>query len=110
MHLCPRQYEFCRRLGAFAMHISMALLLMFLSPPLRGVGPMALMLGHEWQHIYLYIHEKTIRQQIRMPHRPCHFDRKVLFLFNRLQLADRRCAITAGSFMQIIATFIDRSS
>jgi hypothetical protein len=29
------------------------LLLMFLSPPLRGVGPMALMLGHEWQHIYM---------------------------------------------------------
>jgi hypothetical protein len=28
------------------------LLLMFLSPPLRGEGPMALMLGHEWQHIY----------------------------------------------------------
>jgi hypothetical protein len=42
----------CRRLGAFAMHISMVLLLMFLSPPLRGAGPMALMLGHEWQHIY----------------------------------------------------------
>jgi hypothetical protein len=38
--------------GAFAMHISMVLLsLMFLSPPLRGAGPMALMLGHEWQHI-----------------------------------------------------------
>jgi hypothetical protein len=41
----------CRRLGAFAMHTSMVLLLMFLSPPLRGAGPMALMLGHEWQHI-----------------------------------------------------------
>ena len=39
---------FCRRLGAFAMHISMVLLLlMILSPPLRGAGPMALMLGHE---------------------------------------------------------------
>jgi hypothetical protein len=37
---------FCRRLGAFAMHISMVLLLMFSSPPLRGAGPMALMLGH----------------------------------------------------------------
>jgi hypothetical protein len=35
------------------MHISMVLLLMFLSPPLRGAGPMALMLGHEWQHIYI---------------------------------------------------------
>jgi hypothetical protein len=32
--------------------MSMVLLLMFLSPPLRGAGPMALMLGHEWQHIY----------------------------------------------------------
>jgi len=28
------------------------LLLMFLTPPLRGAGPMALMLEHEWQHIY----------------------------------------------------------
>jgi hypothetical protein len=53
--MCPRQLLcFCRRLGAFAMHISMVLLLMFLSPPLRGAGPMALMLGHEWQHIYIY--------------------------------------------------------
>jgi hypothetical protein len=32
----------------------MVLLLMFLSPPLRGVGLMALMLGHEWQHLYIY--------------------------------------------------------
>jgi hypothetical protein len=56
-YLCPRQLLcFCRRLGAFAMHIGMVLLLMFLSPPLRGAGPMALMLGHEWQHIYIYIH------------------------------------------------------
>jgi hypothetical protein len=56
MHLCPRQLLwFCRRLGAFAMHISMVLLLMFSSPPRRGAGPMALMLGHEWQYIYLYI-------------------------------------------------------
>jgi hypothetical protein len=53
MHLCPRQLLcFCRRLGAFAMHISMVLLSMFVSPPLRGAGPMALMPGHEWQHIY----------------------------------------------------------
>jgi hypothetical protein len=37
---------------AVAMHISMVLLLKFLSSPLRGAGPMALMLGHEWQHIY----------------------------------------------------------
>jgi hypothetical protein len=28
-------------------------------PPLRGVGPMALMLGHEWHHIYTYIHMHT---------------------------------------------------
>jgi hypothetical protein len=33
----------------------MVLLLMFLSPPLRGAGPMALMLGHEWQHIYMLL-------------------------------------------------------
>jgi hypothetical protein len=26
-----------------------------LSPPLRGAGPMALMLGHEWQHIYIIV-------------------------------------------------------
>jgi hypothetical protein len=38
---------------------SMVLLLMFLSPPLRGAGPMALMLGHEWQHIYIYMHVMT---------------------------------------------------
>jgi hypothetical protein len=38
------------------MHISTVLLLMILSPPLRGAGPMALMLGHEWQHIYIYIY------------------------------------------------------
>jgi hypothetical protein len=37
-------------------HIHTMLMLMFLSPPLRGAGPMALMLGHEWQHIYIYIH------------------------------------------------------
>jgi hypothetical protein len=44
---------FCRRLGAFAMHIRMVLMLMFLSLPLRGAGPMALMLGHKCcQHIY----------------------------------------------------------
>jgi hypothetical protein len=36
-------------------YISMVLLLMFLSPPLRGAGPMTLMLGHEWQHIYIYM-------------------------------------------------------
>jgi hypothetical protein len=57
MHLCSRQLLcFCRRLEAlFAMHTSMVLLLMFLSPPLRGAGPMALMLGHEWQHIYIQL-------------------------------------------------------
>jgi hypothetical protein len=28
-----------------------------LSPPLRGAGPMALMLGHEWQHARnIYVH------------------------------------------------------
>jgi hypothetical protein len=26
-------------------------MLMFLSPPLRGAEPMALMLGHEWQQV-----------------------------------------------------------
>jgi hypothetical protein len=31
------------------------LLLMFLSPPLRGVGLMALMLGLEWQHMYIVL-------------------------------------------------------
>jgi hypothetical protein len=33
------------------------LLLMFLSPPLRGAGLMALMPGHDWQHIYSVQHQ-----------------------------------------------------
>jgi hypothetical protein len=40
-------------LHVYFSYISMVLLLMFLSPPLRGAGPMALMLGHEWQHTYI---------------------------------------------------------
>jgi hypothetical protein len=63
MQLCPRQLLcFCRRLGAFAMHISMVLLLMFLSPPLTGAGPMALMLGHDWQHIYTLLPRTCIQR------------------------------------------------
>lgn len=48
MHLGVRPLPcFCRMLGLFAMHTSMVLLLlmlMFLSAPQGGVGPMALML------------------------------------------------------------------
>jgi hypothetical protein len=58
------------------MHISMVLLLMFLSPPLRGVGPMALiMLGHEWQHTYIYVYTGcwTLLHRIKVMMTTCSF-------------------------------------